>query len=231
MILENKIYNVDCLEGLRELPDKSIDLIVTDPPYINDTVGGGFCKTRKYISDIKPLSNGFSFESIYPELIRVMKKINIYIFCSQSQIKSNLDFFCDKHDCGFELLTWHKTNPLPACNNKYLSDTEYILYFRERGVKIFGNYSTKKKYFITGTNSESKKFGHPTVKPLNIIQTLIFNSSSEGDIILDPFIGSGTTAVAAMKEKRKYLGFEIEPKYFQIANKRIIEEQNQLNLF
>lgn len=128
-------------------------------------------------------------------------------------------------------MTWHKTNPLPACNNKYLSDTEYILYFRERGVKIFGNYSTKKKYFITGTNSESKKFGHPTVKPLNIIQTLIFNSSSEGDIILDPFLGSGTTAVAAMKQKRKYLGFEIEPKYFQIANKRIIEEQNQLNLF
>lgn len=51
MILENKIYNVDCLEGLRELPDKSIDLIVTDPPYISDTVGGGFCKTREYFSN------------------------------------------------------------------------------------------------------------------------------------------------------------------------------------
>lgn len=231
MNLENEIYNIDCIEGLRKLPDNCIDLIVTDPPYIIDTVGGGFCKTQKYLSKIKPLSNGFCFESIYPELIRVMKKINIYIFCSLSQIPYNLNFFCNKFDCGFDLLTWHKTNPLPVCNNKYLCDTEYILFFREKNVRIFGNYSTKKKYFISNTNSDSKKFNHPTVKPLNIIQTLIYNSSSEGDIVLDPFIGSGTTAIAAMKQKRKYLGFEIEPKYFNIAKQRINEEKNQLKLF
>ena len=128
--------------------------------------------------------------------------------------------------CKTELLSWHKTNPVPTCNNKYLSDTEYLLFFREKGVKIFGSYETKKKYYVTPTNKSDKdKYEHPTIKPLEIIQNLILNSSQEGDVVLDPFLGSGTTAVAAVNTNRHYIGFELDEKYFDIACQRLDEAE------
>ena len=124
-----------------------------------------------------------------------------------------------------ELLAWHKTNPIPTCCNKYLSDTEYLLFFRQKGVKLFGNFDTKKKYWLQEINMEDKeKWGHPTIKPLNIMRTLIFNSSEEGQTVLDPFIGSGTTAIAAYKTGRHYIGFELSEKYYKVATERFDAE-------
>ena len=131
-----------------------------------------------------------------------------------------------------ELLAWHKTNPIPTCCNKYLSDTEYLLFFRQKGVKLFGNFFTKKKYWLQDINMEDKsKWGHPTIKPLNIIETLVINSSEEGQTVLDPFMGSGTTAVACVKEKRHFIGFEKDPIYWEKSVKRVKNEQAQLTLF
>jgi DNA modification methylase len=131
-----------------------------------------------------------------------------------------------------ELLAWHKTNPIPTCCNKYLSDTEYLLFFRQKGVKLFGNFETKKKYWLQEINMEDKeKWGHPTIKPLNIMRTLVFNSSEEGQTVLDPFMGSGTTAIACIKEHRHFIGFELNKEYFDKACKRIDIEQRQLTLF
>ncbi len=131
-----------------------------------------------------------------------------------------------------ELLAWHKTNPIPTCCNKYLSDTEYLLFFRQKGVKLFGNFDTKKKYWLQEINMEDKeKWGHPTIKPLNIMRTLVFNSSEEGQTVLDPFMGSGTTAIACIKERRHFIGFELSKEYFDKAVRRIKAEQAQLTLF
>lgn len=150
-----------------------------------------------------------------------MKKINIYIWCNKEQIYQYLHYF---KQYNFELLSWHKTNPVPTCNNKYLSDTEYLLFFRENGVKINGNYETKKKYYVTPTNKEDKKlYKHPTVKPLNIIENLIINSSKESDTVLDCFMGSGTTGVACKKLNRDFIGMELDERYFEIAKERINE--------
>lgn len=133
-----------------------------------------------------------------------------------------------KKNYSIDLLTWHKTNPTPTCNNTYLSDTEYCIFAREKGVKLYGTYHTKKKYYITPINKNDKKlYNHPTIKPLEIIQNLIINSSTEGDIVLDPFLGSGTTAVASKMLNRQYIGFEINKDYFEIAQKRI---DNTLNI-
>lgn len=130
---------------------------------------------------------------------------------------------CDRY------LTWHKTNPIPTGNNKYLSDTEYILFFREKGVGLFGNYHTKKKYYVTQTNKEDKdKYGHPTIKPLFILENLIINSSHEGDLILDPFMGSGSTAVASLNQGRHFIGYEIDDTYFNIATQRIAEAKDEI---
>ena len=100
---------------------------------------------------------------------------------------------------------------------------------RGKGAFLGGSYETKKKYFLQ-QNGKSE-LDHPTVKPLNIIRTLITNSSQENDIVFDPFMGSGTTAIACIIENRKYLGSEIDQKYFQVLTKRIEAELSQPKLF
>ena len=233
MLKINKIHNMDCLEGLRMLPDKSIDLVVTDPPYDIQTSGAGIYKQadKQYVKELNFMKDGFSPE-VLDELCRVLKKINIYIFCSQKQIIPLLDYFVKGKKCNYNLLTWHKTNPVPACGNKYLTDTEFILFFREKGVKIYGNFNSKFTYYVTPLNQRDKKrYGHPTVKPLEMIQNFVINSSLEDMIVLDPFMGSGTTAVACIKTNRKYIGFELSEEYCKIAEKRISETtSNQIEL-
>lgn len=222
----NYIDNVDCLDGLREIPDKSVDLVVTDPPYMIETRGAGLYKQpdKKYITELQPMADGFS-DVVLDELCRVLKKINIYLFCSQRQIMPLLDYFVKRRGCNWNLLTWHKTNPVPACGNKYLTDTEYILFFREKGVRVYGEFCTKRTWYATPLNqSDKKKYGHPTVKPLEIIENVVTNSAEPGAVVLDPFMGSGTTAVACIRTGRNYVGFEIDPAYHAIAMERIQAE-------
>ena len=230
----------DCLEVMKDIPDKSIDLVVIDPPYDFMSKHYSFGKTyagagasgtlsRTYHKELEKsdIITGIN-ENVLKELIRIMKKVNIYIWCSKEQILKYIDFF---KDYNMDLLTWHKTNPVPTCNNKYLSDTEYILFFREKGVKIYGTYETKKKYYVTPTNKEDKKiYKHPTIKPLNIIENLIINSSQENDVVLDCFMGSGTTGAACKKLNRKFIGIEIDENYYEIAKNRI-EDKEQISLF
>jgi len=223
----NKIYNEDCLETMKRIPNNSIDLVIADPPYLQDSHGGGGAfgvRMRDYHKGVDSLGYGFE-DVVLSEIVRVCKKINAYIFCSKNQLLQILTFF---KNYKYDVLTYHKVNPTPTCNNKYLSDTEYIVYVRESGVKLYGTYHTKKKYFIQ-ENGKSE-FEHPTVKPLNIIRTLVVNSSKENDLVLDPFMGSGTTALACIKENRNYLGSEINPNYFEICQERIRVEQSQFSL-
>jgi len=248
--LINNIYNENCYEAIKQIPDKSIDLVYMDPPYILETEGAGFFGKKsddysiaykgkkaytwggeRYVmQEINDIKNGFDFK-LFDELIRVMKKINIYIWCSQKQLVPILNYFIDKK-CNWNLITWHKSNPIPACGNKYLSDTEYCLFFREKGVKIHGTFDTKFTYYVTTSNMKDKKeFNHPTIKPLDIVKNHIINSSQENDLILDPFIGSGTTAVACKELKRNYLGFEINKTYYETALKRLDTKIEQTNIF
>ena len=218
-----KLYNKDCLEVMKNMEDDSIDLVITDPPYEISTSGAGIYKQKdkKYVKELNEMKDGFSDE-ILNELCRVMKKINIYIFCSQKQIIHLLDYFVTKRGCNYNIISWHKTNPIPACGNKYLTDTEYVLFFRERGVKVYGSFETKRTWYSTPLNqADKKKYGHPTVKPQLILNNLIVNSSQENDIILDPFMGSGSTGEAAIKNNRNFIGVEICEEYFEISKKRL----------
>lgn len=221
----------DCLELLKDIPDKSVDLVIIDPPYLKTKNngyhyrGGGAFGTdkRDYHNQLNDteLLNGFDF-SILDVLVDKMKRINIYIFCSKELLQPLLNYFLSIKNVNMDLLTWHKTNPVPTCCNKYLSDTEYILFFRQNGVPIYGDYSTKKKYYISPTNkNDKKKWKHPTIKPLDIIKNLIINSSQEGETVLDCFMGSGTTGVACKELDRNFIGIEIDENYFNIAKDRI----------
>lgn len=217
------LHNDDCLQILKHIQDKSIDLVVTDPPYIVETNGAGIYKQadKQYVKELNNIKDGFS-EKILDELCRVMKKINCYFFCSQKQIIPLLDYFVKNKNCNWNIISWHKTNPVPACGNKYLTDTEFVLFFREKGVKVYGSFETKKTWYATPLNQKDKKlYGHPTIKPLDIVKNFIVNSSNENDIVLDPFMGSGTTGVVCKQLNRNFIGIELDEKYFRIAEDRI----------
>lgn len=219
-------YNEDCMEIMKHLPDNIFDLVVTDPPYEIATRGAGIYKQddKKYVQELDVMSNGFS-EEVLDQLCRLMKKINIYIFCSQKQIIPLLTYFVVNRGCNYNIITWHKTNPIPACGNKYLTDTEYILFFREKGVRVYGTYETKKTWYATPLNQgDKKKYNHPTIKPVDILQNLIVNSSKEGEVVFDPFMGSGSTGVACKKTNRDFVGIEIDKTYYDTAVERIEAE-------
>lgn len=232
-----KLFNADCLEVLKQLEDNSIDLVVTDPPYsISDISGGGSINNVKHmVNSIKELETanihkGYDIESVGKELVRVMKNINLYVWCNKLQIPDYFNFYVNKLKCKFDILCWHKTNALPAYKNKYLSDTEYCLYFRKKGFcdpsLTDDRYENAKTFYIAPLNHKDKKlYDHPTIKPLDFTEKIIKNSSKENDTVLDCFMGSGTTGVACKKLNRHFVRIELNKQYFDTAKKRI---ENQL---
>lgn len=228
-----KLYLGNSNELIKDIPDNSVDLIVIDPPYLLNMSGGkkgtsDIAKTllslEKELTEVN-LVNGYDM-TILDDLVRVMNKINIYIWCNIAQIKSYLDYFIGKLDCSFEILIWNKTNAMPLFNNKYLSDKEYCLYFRKRGYCNPPTYQKGKTVFcLPTTQKEKKKYHHPTIKPLSIIERFIENSSRENETILDCFMGSGTTgeAVVNIGGDRKFIGMEINEEYYNTAKERIEE--------
>ena len=123
-----------------------------------------------------------------------------------------------------DIIIWNKTNALPLFNNKYLSDKEYCLYFRKGGYCSPKNYEDAKTVFYYPINIKDKRrWNHPTIKPEELVRKLIRNSSHENDLVLDCFMGSGTPAVCCIKEKRKFIGFEINKNFYEASLKRIKE--------
>lgn len=167
------------------------------------------------------MSTGIS-EEVLDEMLRVCRLPNLYIWGNWKLINFILEYVRKKGNMTTTLLCWHKTNPVPVCNNKYLNDTEYCLHIRAKGVKLYGGYEDSKTYWVSPLNVKDKhKYGHPTIKPLAIIEQLIKNSSVEGDTVLDPYLGSGTTALACADLKRNFIGCEIDETYYNTAIKRV----------
>lgn len=145
-----------------------------------------------------------------------------------------MNYFVKDRNCIFDIFTWHKTNPMPTHNNCYPPDTEYCLMFREKGTGMGGTMETLRKYYISPLNVNDKKlYNHPTIKPLEVVKNHIFNSSKENDIVLDPFMGSGTVGVACKELNRRYIGFEINKEYHKIAVDRLngINANGQMSIF
>lgn len=201
----------DCLELMKELPDKSVDLIVTDPPYgkkaDKGTNGFGSAKNRKYKGG---WDSKIPEKAVFDEMFRVAKNVIIFggNYFSHELPPSNCWIFWDKKgDIAFQ-------NPFADGELIYTTFTKPVkkIVFRQQG-------------FIT--DSKDKRY-HPTQKPSELVQMLIERFSNEGDIILDPFLGSGTTAVAAINTGRHYIGFELDPGYFDIACERLDAAENAI---
>lgn len=218
------LFNGDCLDRLRTIPTASVDLAVLDPPYdFRDVRGGGAfgSKNRTYHGELEPMSRGLNAE-IVSEVMRVLKAPNLYLWGNWRAIVGYLDTFGRYNTT---LLSWHKTNPPPLCSNKYLTDTEYCLHIRAKGVKIRGGYADHKTWWVTPLNTQDRDlYKHPTPKPVDITRVMIRNSTDPDQVVLDPFLGSGTTGVAAVMEGRSFIGCEIDPQHFRTAKARIERE-------
>jgi site-specific DNA-methyltransferase (adenine-specific) len=201
-----ELFNKDCAVVIDQMIKEGIkvDLIHTDPNYeiLNTKTGGksklneSFQKSQTEIEEMG-ITKGFD-KTILEKLVLLQDKINMYFWCNKKQIPMYLDFFVNKLGCSFEIIKWVKTNPVPTFYNKYMSDTEYCLYFRKRGYCNPQSFEDGGTLFQHPINIKDKKlYDHPTIKPLSITEKLIRNSSREGETIFDPFMGSGTTGVAS----------------------------------
>ena len=248
MIEIDNIYNMDCLEGMKLIPDGSVDCVITDPPYWHKKSPGKpysqrrQCNTESKFSNselynydgnmIKGMSDfdGTHINELMKAIEPKMKIMNAYVFCSETQVPYYA-MWAENNGYMFTILVWEK--PLSIINkNRFSQNLEYIVRIYNYGTALrrlsnnnFYN-RVKRSEPVNGTNKI-----HPTEKPVSIVSEFILLNTDEGATILDPFMGSGTTAVACIKEKRHFIGFELNKDYFDKATKRIKAEQSQLCLF
>lgn len=188
---------------------------------------------KKAKKDIISISDGFDYKLFIKEAFRVMKVPNIFIWCSPLQIFEIMDELKKYSNSTVAILVWCKSNPIPTTNNNWLSDVEYCLYLRD-GIRLNDGYYLKSKWYLSPINqSDKSKFEHPTIKPLPLVERHIKHTTQENDIVLDCFCGSGTTCVACKNTNRRYIGIELNPKWYKIAVDRLnnIESNGQTSLF
>lgn len=210
------IYCADCNDILPHLP--KVDLVLTDPPYKIGAKGGGIGARRKYLADIHGhIDGGFDVG-----LLRSFD--NWFCFCGKNQLIEILRA-AQSPERRWMLITWNKPNPTPLSNGNYLPDTEYIVHHFSAN-KLHGSFRDKSRFIVSP--SEQNDFMHPTVKPLRVINKLIRLGTLQDEVVLDLFMGSGTTLVAAKQLGRRAIGIEIEEKYCAIAVKRLNQTRRLL---
>lgn len=230
-----ELFNDDCMNVLPTIPDESVDLIVSDIPYNIGCVGGGKNPNRPtgiltYENAQKGKMfdhNTIKFNEYLPELYRVLKqKTHAYLMINARNL-AELQTEAEKVGFKFQqLLVWHKNNATPS--KWYLNQCEFILMLRKGGERYINDMGYTN--VLRTPNIIGNKL-HPTQKPTMLMQTMVSQSSNEGDIVLDPFMGSGSTGIASKILNRKFIGIEIDKKYFDIAENRIKNEYKQMNLF
>ena len=220
----------DCRDILPTLP--KVDAVVTDPPYVLSDSGPGESHFGMSLNkfdgeDYKAIVSGFDFEGVFGALEAVCEPFNLFCFCSNKQI-SSLMAYHEARGRATTLLVWHKVNAAPFANGVWRGDIEYCIHARGKGAVFVGNAQEKKKVSEFPLVQDA---AHPTVKPLGLMRKYVGICSHADQTILDPFMGSGTTGVAAVQMGRDFIGIEREPKYFDIACKRIEDAQRQKDLF
>ena len=247
-----RLYNADCLELLKTIPENTFDMIFADPPYMlsNDGIS---CQNGKVVTvnkglwdKSKGLEEDFEFHKQWLGLCKRILKPNGTLWVSGT--------YHSIYSCGFAMqllgyhilndICWFKPNASPNLSCKYFTAShETLIWARKSKLsKHTFNYELMKegdfpKDFLkkpstqmrsvwaigTPTPSEKVHGKHPTQKPLALLERLILASTNENDLILDPFMGSGTTGVAALKLGRRFVGIEKEQNFIELAEKRIAD--------
>lgn len=231
-----KLYNEDCLQVMDRMIEEGIkvDLILTDPPYELENHGKGQndFKDRKLIKEnhIKDISEGFNYEETFSGMLKLQNKINMLIFCSNKQISKIMSYFEQneiKKKLSVTLLVWNKSNPIPLCRGKYISDAEFIIYVRGKGAIFNNEADISKKYKVKKYPTvNAKKRLHKAQKPVELLMDLIELHSIENQVVFDPFMGSGSTGEGCLRLNRKFIGVEKVKEHFNNAKNRIETFEN-----
>lgn len=225
------------MEVMKSLPDESIDLICTDPPYkvtkkgCHGTMSGYWATDRANSGKIFS-HNDIDIEEYLPEFFRVLKAdAHCYIMCNNLNLQHFFEVIGKSPFHFVKLLVWDKQSKI--CGRYYMGQVEYIFMLRKGRDKPINNCSTSDLLSFSNFNREKDRNGnnlHDSIKPVPLMQCLIENSTQEGELVLDTFIGSGTTAIASIRSKRHYIGCEIDKTYYNVAQERIANETAQLTL-
>ncbi len=230
MIADNyKLYHGDCLEVMNELLNLGVtfDSVITDPPY-NISRENNFKTMGRAGIDFGEWDKDFDLTSWIKSCEPLLKKGgNIVIFNDWK----NMSYIVNALEInGFEikdLIRWKKTNPMPRNRDRrFITDYEVAVWAVKKGGKwTFNRLSDtyERPEIVCGITSKREKIngGHPTQKPIEVMEWIIHRLSNEGETILDPFMGIGSTGVACMNTNRKFIGIELDEKYFDISKERI----------
>ena len=238
-----QIYNDDCLKRLKKIKDQSIDLIFADPPY--NLSGNKFLtvKSGKTVScdkgewdKIKDLEN-FNQDWIL-ECKRVLKDSGTLWISGTLHNHPQIGYFLKK--LNFWIINdiiWFKRNAPPLLSRNRLVPSTELIWLASKTKKYYFNYEHAKNFNegkqlrnLWEINAQRHVTSHPTEKPEKLLERIIEIGSQENDVILDPFMGSGTTGVVSKKYKRNFIGIEKDKKFFTISKKRIENTKEDLQL-
>lgn len=221
------LYQGNCLDFMAALPNSSVDLIVTDPPYRVTPKGcagntGGMIATKQNMIGKVFEHNDVEPQDYAAEFYRLLKEgSHCYVMTNHVNLISMLNSFTDVGFHFIKSLIWKKDNKIMG--RFYMSQFEYILFFRKgRGIQI-NNCGTSDVLEIPNKKhkGDDGKNLHDTEKPVELMRILVENSSKPGDVVLDPFMGVGSTGVACQQTGRKFIGVELDNTYFTAAERRI----------
>jgi len=220
---EGRIYVGDCMEFMRQLPDGCVDMVVTDPPYnlgvrtfftANRATGEVFNRSRS----LGQWDENFPLKDVAQAMIRIIRGA-LMAFASDEQIPIWLSVLPDA-----VIGAWVKTNPMPHLRPTAVRRVhEHLVFWGPIGGDSVITAPTDTTTFAGGRPK------HPTLKPLWVMENLV-NRTDPGDLVFDPFLGSGTTAVACERLSRRWIGCEISPDYAAMAQKRIEREREKIQL-
>lgn len=230
----NYIDNIDCLEGLREVPDGSVDLILTDPPYFL-SMGHAGSSTNAQKSEALTSNRTFNdlaictpfYKQLFSEYRRVMKPDGSFYFFTDWKGYAYYFPLINAALPVRNLIVWDKKS---GPGSFYSFNHELIIFgtFKGKTKGGVGSNIWRMAAFSSGAKSTNGEKQHPTQKPWELLAKAIEDSTEPGATVLDTFMGSGTTAVACIKTGRNYIGFELDEGYHQIAQQRIAQAVDEM---
>ena len=226
--LIGKITCADCLDILKQLPDKCIDLVLTDPPY-----NASNSKIKKESKSFKAVNEDWDKGFVANDFLDLCyKKLkdngSMLVFCSHHTLAQYLNW--DKMKIQ-QIIHWIKTNPFPALAKVYTPNIEYCVWYVKGSPYTFNKKFAEQNIIITSICGGKERENHPTQKPLELWNKLLLVHSNENDLVLDCFSGSGTTAVACHNLHRRFICIERDKEYWKASCERLEQAQRQQTLF
>jgi len=240
----DQIFNENCLETLKRIPDASVNVVVTSPPYnMNLRIRNGVYTSRQIVKEISTKYDGFSdnlpiddFYRFHSEVLRELLRVSNLVFYNiQIVTGSKRAFFKmigDFSDKLKDIIIWDKGNGQPAMQEQVLNRRSELVLVFENDYPISRQF--RSATFKRGTlddvwliKRERKKgvVNHGATFPEELLITILKNFSKENDVVYDPFLGTGTTAIVAKMMNRRYIGSELSKEYFEISKKKLKEER------